>query len=282
MKTIPWIRNSLLAAVTASLLTSTALAFPPAPHHNIYGMVRDQFGNPLTDSSIQIQLVTPAGNFLTANINAGIWPGANYQLAVPMDAGITPDIYESNALVSATSFKMFVVIGSTTNVPFQMLGDYSRLGQPGKQTKMDLTLGQDLNGDGLPDAWEYAILAAYGGSLSGLTAGTDSDRDGMSNWAEFIAGTYAFDPTDTLSVKIVSMSGNSPLLEFLAISGHTYSVLGSADLKSWTTLSVQSTPDPASPSAPNFYATSTASRQHLQVVQPTSGTPFHFFKMMVQ
>jgi hypothetical protein len=45
-----------------------------------------------------------------------------------------------------------------------MKGDLSKLGEPGKRTHLDLTLGEDLDGDGIPDAWERALLAALGGN----------------------------------------------------------------------------------------------------------------------
>ena len=48
--------------------------------------------------------------------------------------------------------------------------------------------GEDLNGNGLPDAWELWV-----GSFA-LTAAGDTDRDGFTNAAEAIAGTNPFDP----------------------------------------------------------------------------------------
>src|SRR5260370_18497252 len=97
----------------------------------------------------------------------------NFQREVPMDAGLTADPYEPEALMASAPFKIYVVIGVTTNLPIQMTGNYSLLGQPGQQTRIDLTLGVDSNGDGIPDAWEIAFLSSIGSNLNlaNLTAG---------------------------------------------------------------------------------------------------------------
>ena len=86
-----------------------AHAFPPAPHHVIFGMVRDDFGTPMTSSQVQVILETPTGTQLATKLVAFSGPGVNYQLEVPMDSGIAPDPYEPAALQIAARFKMVVV-----------------------------------------------------------------------------------------------------------------------------------------------------------------------------
>ena len=132
----------------------TALAFPPAPYHLVYGLVRDRYGAPLTSGQVKIVLITPSGSSSATTILPGFAPGINYELKVPMDAGQTMDLWQPNALLATSTFKMVVVIGGVTNIPIEMTGNYSIIGQPGQSTRVDLTLGVDANGDGLPDAWE--------------------------------------------------------------------------------------------------------------------------------
>ena len=151
MKAISMVLKVSLAVVTVALLPVPVRAFPPAPHHVISGMIRDQYGNPVNDPTAFVVLQTPGGVRLANNLQPGLAPGVNYHLEVPMDAGNTIDIYEANALRTAASFKMYVVLGGVTNTPIQMLTGYSQLGKPGGQTRMDLFLGTDSNGDGLPD-----------------------------------------------------------------------------------------------------------------------------------
>ncbi len=271
------------------LLTSTALAFPPAPSHTIYGTARDEYGTPFLSPVIQIVLVTPGGVTLSTSINPGILPGVNYQLQVPMDAGLTPDPYMPNALPVAAPFKLYAIIGSITNLPIQMTGNFAQLGQPAQRTRLDLTLGADANGDGIPDAWEYAFLAAIGSnlSLSNLNANTDYTHDGFTLAQEFLLGNYPYNPGGSLTVRLVSVNGGSPLLEFTTMTGRSYTVLGSADLKQWMPLSFTVPAEGPNPATHSFYlasdirtlqvsAITSSAGGNMQVVLPASpGSKFY-------
>ena len=284
MKAIPSFLGLSLAAAVIALLPGSASAFPPAPHHVISGMIRDQYGNPVTDSSALVILQTPGGVRLANGIQPGLAPGVNYHLEVPMDAGNTVDLYEANALKTAASFKMYVVLGGITNTPIQMLNGYSQLGKPGGQTRMDLFLGSDSNGDGLPDEWQYAILAALGlgPDLSQINPNGRAYPGGMSYYGSFIAGTYPFDPSDALMMRFVAVKGDSPIIEFNAINGRTYTVLGSSDMKQWTPVSFQLPADGVSPATrANIYVSGVQTIQ-VQALQPTTGPKLRFFKLLVQ
>ncbi len=65
----------------------------------------------------------------------------------------------------------------------------------------------DVDGDGLPDAWEQAHF----GNSTGATVNADSDNDGALNWEEYVADTV---PTNTASVwtnRIVQVSGTGEM-----------------------------------------------------------------------
>jgi hypothetical protein len=212
----------------------TAQAFPPAPYNLVYGVVRDRYGTPLTTSSAQVILQSPAGQTATTTIIPGFAPGINYQMKVPMDAGQTPDLYSPNAFLASTAFKMVVVIGGVTNIPIEMVTTNSVLGQPGSTARVDLTLGVDVNGDGLPDAWEYAFMATIGTnvSLSSLNANSILTPDGLTLRQQYILGVYPFDPADPF---IITYIGNktTPAIQFPTITGRTYTVQVSQDMKTW-------------------------------------------------
>ncbi len=78
----------------------------------------------------------------------------------------------------------------------------------------------DSDGDGIPDPWETAYGFNPGSSAD---RNTDSDGDGSSNWAEYLAGT---DPTNNLSyLRINSLSvGSGATLVFGAVSNKTYTI----------------------------------------------------------
>ena len=68
----------------------------------------------------------------------------------------------------------------------------------GERVRLDLNLGEDKDGDGLPDAWEEWQLyiagrrpGPNGWDLSLITRDGDFDGDGISNFNEYIAGTFA-------------------------------------------------------------------------------------------
>ncbi|MGE5737211.1 MAG: hypothetical protein ACM34E_19115 [Acidobacteriota bacterium] len=153
-----------------------------------------------------------------------------------MDAGLTSDLYKPTALRPFVSFRVKVKIGGTVYLPMEMNANYAALGRPAQSTRIDLTLGEDSNGDGLPDAWQYAVIAALGGglTLADITPNGDADHDGISNMDEYLAGTYAFDPSDGFRLDVVGFAGTNAVVEFLAIRGHSYSLQASADLQTWT------------------------------------------------
>ncbi len=214
-------------------------AFPPAPHHEIYGMVRDQWGNPLAGENATLIFITENGTQVSGTVVPGMEPGTNYRLLIPMDAGIAPDLYRPTAQFPLAPFRIQVRVGSTTYLPIQMQGDFAVLGQPAERTRIDLTLGTDSDGDGLPDAWKDMVIAMLGGGLTrdDIRPGDDLDGDGMTNLEEYIAGTYPWDPTDNLWLDIIEVREEDVVLEFLAIGGRSYRIWGSSDLEVWTPVS---------------------------------------------
>ena len=213
-------------------------AFPPAPHHLIKGTVRNEMGHPLTQGSGVVILETASGIQLSTDIRSGLAEGMSYELRVPMDAGIHPFPYSKSALFSGVPFKMRVNIGGVNYFPIEMLGDFSSLGLAGETSVIHLTLGEDADGDGLPDAWERAMLQALGlEGLQDIDPEADSDGDGLSNLAEYISGNYAFDKSDGLAAKITGFHQGDPVVEFTAIRGRTYTLYESSDLTQWIPVS---------------------------------------------
>ena len=149
-----------------------------------------------------------------------------------------------------------------------MVGDSKRLGKPAQSTRLDLTLGEDADGDGIPDAWERALISALGGNatLADINASGDLDGDGHSNLDEYLAGTYAFDPHDGFSLKLAMDKSGRPIIEFLAIRGRSYSIETSSDLKTWTPVSFRLITDASTETARTFYQ---AQQLHFCIVEPS-------------
>lgn len=253
-------------------------AFPPAPHHLIFGTIRDELGNPLAAGAAQVILETTSGVRTLGGVrNHG--SGVNYHLAISMDAGITSKLYKPTALRPFAPFKIKVRIGREIYVPIEMTSDLSKLGVPGKETRIDLTLGIDADGDGLPDAWERALLRKTGGQgLDSIKPEGDLDGDGVSNLNEYLAGTYAYDPKDGFSLRILEVEGAESIVEFVAVAGRTYTILGSADLGNWAPISFRLGSD----SQPRNSLQSTAvTLIRASVADKVGEESMRFFKLMV-
>lgn len=92
----------------------------------------------------------------------------------------------------------------------------------------------DSDNDGMPDWWELA-----NGTLVFVNdAADDLDGDGMTNFEEYLAGTNPKDATSALRFQQISTQGNNVILQFLASSNRTYSLLYKSSLPdvSWIKL----------------------------------------------
>ncbi|RYD23795.1 MAG: hypothetical protein EOP88_02810 [Verrucomicrobiaceae bacterium] len=86
----------------------------------------------------------------------------------------------------------------------------------------------DNDGDGLSNAWEYANF----NSENIATELTDSDKDGVSDLREFLAGTDPKDPTDFFRVISTTHATGSTTtsLEFTTRTNRSYTIERSGDL----------------------------------------------------
>jgi hypothetical protein len=237
------IRGLQVGLLAGLLGIAAGLAFPPAPHHVIHGSVRDELGDPISLTTAQVFLETTNGLTVACQVSPDIQPGENYRLIVPMDSITVPDLYKPTALPSTIPFKLKVKIGATIYLPLEMAGNFATLGQPAGTTLINLTLGVDSDGDGLPDAWEQLIIQMLGGglTLANITPNGIAPN-GMTYYQNYVAGTYAWDPQDALKLNLIRRPGQGPVVQFFGIAGRSYSVLGTTNLVNWTTMFVRVPP----------------------------------------
>ncbi len=233
--------------VASALLSSTAQAFPPAPAHEIYGMVRNESGRPLDAGEGTILLNSGSTEITRTPSDPIIGIGLNYSLKVPMDSGIFAGIYQVSALKPNLPFTIRVVINGINHVPIQMQGNIWQIGKPGLRTRLDLLLGVDSDGDGLPDSWEQLMIDSDATgqlrTLADVKPGDDLDGDRLTNFEEFIIGSYALDQADGLKLEIISIANGMAHLQFVSVSGRSYHIKSSSDLKTWTAAPFALTPD---------------------------------------
>ncbi|QYM77956.1 hypothetical protein K0B96_11600 [Horticoccus luteus] len=255
-----------------ALLTGVAHAFPPAPYFTLYGTVRDEQGQRIHAAGAVVVFYKDGVEKLRQNIIESDLLDQNYQIRLRMDMQRGGSVsYSDLANATGSSFSLAILLNNIAYTPVEMSVTRT-VGQPGQRVRLDLTLGVDSDGDGLPDAWEQSQLFAAGirpgpngWDLSLIDRDGDFDGDGVSNWAEYVAGTFATDPTDYLALQIVAKGTASVHLQFFSIYGKVYSLESSPDLKTWSHVSLYTTnPEPAvtdTPVAPvaqaSFQATST-------------------------
>lgn len=263
-----------------------AMAFPPAPHQEVYGLVRDELGNPVTASGATVLLEANGTILSSGTIGAGVEPGVNYRLLIPIDSGVTADLYRPSALVPTVPFRIRVKIGNTTYLPIEMSGVSALVAQPGKSARVDLTLGIDSDGDGLPDAWERNLIRAMGKdglTLADIRPGDDADGDGLTNLQEYLAGTYAFDPQDGFALALKGLGNGTAQLEFTVIRGRGYTIEGALTPQGpWTRSSFLIPADGAKAALRDSYTATDV--RILKVTTSPSADPAtepQFFRLMV-
>jgi len=143
------------------------------------------------------------------------------------DGETTPTLVTSNYVVVK---RLYTDSTHTFRIAIELTdGQVSPVSEPATGK----TWGWDDNGDGLPDDWQAMYWAEPMSSWPGRDV--DSDGDGASNWAEFLAGTNPLDRASVLRVQVRPTAGGSGLLvEWNAVPGSVYQVQLSADLKVWS------------------------------------------------
>ena len=124
----------------------------------------------------------------------------------------------------------------------------------------------DTNSNGIPDSWERQY---FGLAATGHPGTQDSDGDGLSDLAEFTAGT---NPTNRLSVlqlgATLTPTNGTAHLDWTTTPGRAYRIWGSVDLLGWSPLT-------------DWQRANSAGSASQTVVMPTNATPA-FFRLEVR
>ena len=235
------IRKLLFFALLCLMAGAPARAFPPAPYYTLYGTVRDQVGQTITAQGAEIILLKGAEELGRTPIDSTNRLEQNYELRIRLDhnrSGTT--IYSEKAVAAQGLFSLAVEMNGSRYYPIEVTGNLTA-GKGGETVRLDLNLGEDLDGDGLPDVWEAWQLYQAGYLPDGngnwpldlLSRNGDFDRDGLTDWFEYVAGTFAGDATERFSLEIKEKLAASVRFEFYAITGKTYTIEKSADMKDW-------------------------------------------------
>jgi hypothetical protein len=144
-----------------------------------------------TIDDISITGVVAGGNVsITKNLGQGTWSLSSLSSIglVPVQSGVAPSVTFSNLaagnyVVQFGDVPYYQTPAGQTNT----LTDGGTVNFTGNYTFLD------VNHNGISDAWE---MAYFGSVTTNRTQFTDTDGDGMTDYAEFIAGT---NPTNAAS-----------------------------------------------------------------------------------
>ena len=237
---LPMLRAAVLLLVGWVLGGAGLRAYPPAPYYTLFGVVRDQVGATLRVDGAEIVLLRDGKEIGRTPIYPDLRVDSNYELKIRIDQGHTGTrVYSTSALQPQGVYSLLVVINGQNLYPIEVSGTL-RAGTGAERVRLDLNLGVDANRDGLPDAWQEWVLYQAGRrvgtpewDINLITKDGDFDGDGISNFLEYVAGTFAGDPSERLELRLTNKTPAAVSLEFYTITGKVYGIEESADLKTW-------------------------------------------------
>ncbi len=130
-----------------------AQAFPPAPYYSLYGAVRDQVGQVIRAEGAELILLKGGKEIGRSPITSSQLD-QSYELNLRIDQNRSGTVFYSDKAVAAQGlFSLVVSMNGALFYPIEVAGTL-QAGKGGERVRLDLTLGEDADKDGLPDVWE--------------------------------------------------------------------------------------------------------------------------------
>lgn len=257
----------IFAALIASFLMAApraTLAVVPIPDFVVYGTVAIQ-DEAVTNSQASTNVVIQATRLSDGATVASYQMGSStnqgmffYIVRIPMEdaPASSPLTTEPNSPLVFTVEESGVVQLTSTNVP----------ASSSTVQRLDFGPSVDTTGDGIPDAWQIA---------NGIVPGHlgDADGDGMSDYAEYIAGTSPTNASSIFQLKISETDTNTSEVSFQALLAEGVGYEGRSRYYALEVNTNISTPDWNT--VPN-YSRVLGTNQTVIYALPNTGTPEWF------
>ncbi|HKX60674.1 MAG TPA: hypothetical protein VJS65_02505 [Verrucomicrobiae bacterium] len=253
-----WVRQfALVVWLGAGLFDKAAAQGIPEPSLVMYGVVEnsqdpDRLRVVVGTLTWLFQPVGGGPSFAVSTTMTNINDQFSYILRVPCETDVPGFPVSSNALRLGTAYTRSSVFLNGTNQatlvdPAQASFSLSATSR-GRIERLDLNVSvaiEDLDGNGLSDAWERLY---FGGT--GVDPSADPDGDGMDNLTESKAGTNPNDFQSQFKFIRITPQGGGVLVEWSSVTNRSYSILRSTDLL--TGFQVLSGNRPATPPTNSF------------------------------
>jgi hypothetical protein len=165
---------------------------------------------------------------IAKNLGQGTWSLSSLSPIglVPIQSDATPSVTISNLaagqyVVQYSDVPYFQTPDEQTNT----LAVGATVNFTGNYTFMD------VNHNGIPDAWE---MSYFGSVTTNRTQFTDTDRNGMSDYAKFIAGLNPTNPASRFEFTGQTLASNRLVqIQWTVVTNRLYQVSATTNLVSW-------------------------------------------------
>lgn len=236
------------------LLVAVCGAGVPEPSFRYYGLVRNEYGWPVTgDDALTLELRVDGRLIDREKASERSGTGVNYILEAPCESSIGQTNYVPYAVRQGDVVSVTAAVG-TTNIPVMQSEALPAVGQAGDSVRVNIQLGTDLDHDGLSDKWEMLIvnnrLNDEIKTIEDVHPGDDFDGDGAGNLEEFRSGSSPVFKGDVFEVlEFMKTDGGLLSLCFLTIKGTSYRVAATESLDAegagWQPVPFRVSPDGA-------------------------------------